>query len=526
MQLLRALETYIPLAEIFAYGRFYEKEDTAFLDSSLENELGRYSILGLKPYLKLVKGEKFTVNGVESEIGFEEYVRTYLKEHRQENPTELPLTAGAIGYFSYEYGRKKEDVETRHKNGVDMPDAVLVFYDVFLIEDTREKVLYTVANGESVEPEKALAEVEELVRGAAGLAGDNAGCVIENVNTGEAFRLRENQIVVEKSGSREDSTLADLVCDETDSMADPKQAHAVSGNAYADSENRGDGLVEETPIPHVSHPHLKITPDFTHEDYKGAIDRMIQYIIEGDIYIANMTRQLAIESPKAPYEVFRTLRKNNPSPFGGFFNYGNFQVVAASPERFLKVKDHHIVTRPIKGTRKRGETPEEDALLRAELEASEKDKSELLMIVDLERNDLNRVSVPGSVKVTELFTVEEYATVFHLISNVEGDLKPELTVMDLIEAAFPGGSITGAPKLRAMEIIDELEHSSRNLYTGSMGYLSLSGDCDLNIVIRTAVYQDGVYHLGVGGGITCESDLEFEYEETLQKAKALLQAME
>lgn len=526
MQLLRALETYIPLAEIFAYGRFYEKEDTAFLDSSLENELGRYSILGLKPYLKLVKGEKFTVNGVESEIGFEEYVRTYLKEHRQENPTELPLTAGAIGYFSYEYGRKKEDVKTRHKNGVDMPDAVLVFYDVFLIEDTREKVLYTVANGESVEPEKALAEVEELVRGAAGLAGDNAGCVIENVNTGEAFRLRENQIVVEKSGSREDSALADLVCDETDSMADPKQAHAVSGNAYTDSENRGDGLVEETPIPHVSHPHLKITPDFTHEDYKGAIDRMIQYIIEGDIYIANMTRQLTIESPKAPYEVFRTLRKNNPSPFGGFFNYGNFQVVAASPERFLKVKDHHIVTRPIKGTRKRGETPEEDALLRAELEASEKDKSELLMIVDLERNDLNRVSMPGSVKVTELFTVEEYATVFHLISNVEGDLKPELTVMDLIEAAFPGGSITGAPKLRAMEIIDELEHSSRNLYTGSMGYLSLSGDCDLNIVIRTAVYQDGVYHLGVGGGITCESDLEFEYEETLQKAKALLQAME
>ena len=345
--------------------------------------------------------------------------------------------------------------------------------------------------------------------------------MIENVNTGEAFRLRENQIVVEKSGSREDSTLADLVCDEADSMADPKQAHAVSGNAYADSENRGDGLAEEVPAS-----HLTVTPDFTHEDYKDAIDRMIQYIIEGDIYIANMTRQLAIESPKAPYEVFRTLRKNNPSPFGGFFNYGNFQVVAASPERFLKVKDPHIVTRPIKGTRKRGETPEEDALLRAELEASEKDKSELLMIVDLERNDLNRVSVPGSVKVTELFTVEEYATVFHLISNVEGDLKPELTVMDLIEAAFPGGSITGAPKLRAMEIIDELEHSSRNLYTGSMGYLSLSGDCDLNIVIRTAVYQDGVYHLGVGGGITCESDLEFEYEETLQKAKALLQAME
>ena len=468
-----------------------------------------------------MKGEKFTVNGVESEIGFEEYVRTYLKEHRQENPTELPLTAGAIGYFSYEYGRKKEDVKTRHKNGVDMPDAVLVFYDVFLIEDTREKVLYTVANGETVKPEEALAEVEELVRGAAGLAGDNAGCVIENVNTGEAFRLRENQIVVEKSGSREDSTLADLVCDETDSMADPKQAHAVSGNDYADSENRGDGLAEEVPAS-----HLTVTPDFTHEDYKDAIDRMIQYIIEGDIYIANMTRQLAIESPKAPYEVFRTLRKNNPSPFGGFFNYGNFQVVAASPERFLKVKDHHIVTRPIKGTRKRGETPEEDALLRAELEASEKDKSELLMIVDLERNDLNRVCRPGSVEVTELFTVETYATVFHLVSNIRGELAQGSDVTDLLRAAFPGGSITGAPKYRAMEIIDELEHGKRGLYTGSIGYLTLDGECDLNIVIRTALHRDGRYHLGVGGGITSESDLEFEYEETLQKAKAVLEALQ
>lgn len=146
------------------------------------------------------------------------------------------------------------------------------------------------------------------------------------------------------------------------------------------------------------------------------------------------------------------------------------------------------------------------------------------MIVDLERNDLNRVCIPGSVKVTELFKVEMYATVFHLISNIIGQLRPELTVMELLKAAFPGGSITGAPKLRAMEIIDELEHGQRNLYTGSIGYISLDGGCDFNIVIRTALYQNGVYYLGVGGGITCESELEFEYEETLLKAKALLDA--
>jgi len=256
-----------------------------------------------------------------------------------------------------------------------------------------------------------------------------------------------------------------------------------------------------------------------------AIEAMIRYIVEGDIYIANMTQQLALTSSQEPYAMFQRLRKTNPSPFGGYFNYGSFQVVCASPERFLKMRNGKVQTRPIKGTRKRGSTPEEDAALRRELEQSEKDKSELLMIVDLERNDLNRVCIPGSVRVTELFSVEAYATVFHLISNVEGELRPELTAMDLIEAAFPGGSITGAPKLRAMEIIDELEHGDRGLYTGSMGYLSLNGDCDLNIVIRTALYQNGVYHLGVGGGITCESDPEFEYEETLQKARALMRVL-
>lgn len=271
---------------------------------------------------------------------------------------------------------------------------------------------------------------------------------------------------------------------------------------------------------------IEVIPNFQKEDYLKAIDDMIGYIIEGDIYIANMTQRLSIKSSKSPYEVFSKLRGNNPAPFGGYLNYGDFQVICASPERFLQMKKGHVETRPIKGTRKRGTTPEEDKMLKEELASSEKDKSELLMIVDLERNDLNRVCRHGSVQVTELFTVEEYATVFHLVSNITGDLKPGMTVMDLIEAAFPGGSITGAPKLRAMEIIDELEHGRRGLYTGSIGYLTLDGDCDFNIVIRTAVHKDGIYHLGVGGGITYESELEFEYEETLQKAKAILEALQ
>lgn len=449
MQLLQELEHYPPIDRIFA--QVQNQEDAVFLDSSLRNALGRFSIIGRNPYLKLVKGEQFTINGQVSEESYEAWVKHYLKLHREENHTELPLTSGAIGYFSYDYGRKKEHVDSRHPEELNLPDSILVFYDNFIIEDHQKHRLYLVANSHAQEAAAGMDEMKELL----------------------TQTEKEHSSFAENTAAR-------------------------------------------TPV---------VTANFTKEEYMAAIQRMIQYIVEGDIYIANMTQQLQISSSVKPFEMFQRLRVNNPSPFGGYFNYGDFQVVCASPERFLQMRKGQIQTRPIKGTRKRGDTPQEDAAFKAELEQSGKDKSELLMIVDLERNDLNRVCVPGSVKVTELFSVETYATVFHLISNVIGTLHPELTVMDLLEATFPGGSITGAPKLRAMELIDELEHSRRNLYTGSMGYLSLDGDCDFNIVIRTALYQNGRYHLGVGGGITYESDLEFEYEETLQKAQALLRAL-
>lgn len=452
MQTIRILEQYPPLCRIF--DQYADSEMAAFLDSSLENELGRYSIVGLFPWMTLVNGDKFTVNGKECGQPFEKYVKEFLKAHREEGQPgpKLPITSGAIGYFSYDYGRKKERVVSRHEKTVDIPDCILCFYDMFLVEDHKEKKLYVAANGRLSDSARTADEMAEKIR---------------------EMYLREQE------------------------------------------ERQAEVCPEK----------VRITANFEKEDYKRAVDDVIHYIVEGDIYIMNMTQQLTVRSPRKPYEVFQRLRRENPSPFGGYFQYGDFQVVCASPERFLRMEQGHIATRPIKGTRKRGETPEEDAALRRELQESEKDQSELLMIVDLERNDLNRVCVPGSVKVTELFAVEEYATVFHLITNVEGDLEEGKTVMDLMEAAFPGGSITGAPKLRAMEIINELEHGRRNLYTGSIGYLTMDGDCDFNIVIRTALYKDGVYHLGVGGGITCESELEFEYEETLQKAKAVVEAM-
>lgn len=458
-RIIRELKEYIPAAEIF---RLFEKQaDVVFLDSSLNNKLGQYSILGLCPYLKLVKTDAgFCVNGEPSKETFEEYVKRYLREHTDRNETKLPMVSGAIGYFSYDYGRKKEGITAKDEKTVEIPDAVLIFYDILVIEELQAGKVWLIANGMTGDGGQKLDELEEKL--------------------------------------------------------------AQSGGSARKARAQKKRAVQETALQRG----YEVAANFEKAEYMQAVDKMIDYIVEGDIYIANMTQHLRIRSEKPPEEVFWTLREKNPSPFGGYFNYGDFQIVCASPERFLRMKKGHVETRPIKGTRKRGSTLEEDAALRKELQNSEKDKSELLMIVDLERNDLSRVCIPGSVKVTELFAVEEYATVFHLVSNVEGDLREGKTVMDLIEAAFPGGSITGAPKYRAMEIIDELEHGRRNLYTGSIGYLTLDGDCDFNIVIRTAAHQDGVYYLGVGGGITAESELEFEYEETLQKAKAILEALQ
>ena len=448
------LERYIPASEVF---RLAAKEPgCAFLDSSLVNELGRWSILGLRPYKTLVKEQdgSFTEDGVfRQDTDFETRLGEFLKQNRDENETALPIVSGAIGYFSYDYGREHMGVPSAEQDVEPIPQARVVFYDLLLIEDCREKRVWLSACGQTEDAEALLA------------------------------RFRR------------------------------------------DIERGMEEGFPPLPDAHATKP-ITVRPNFEKEEYKAAVDRMIRYIIEGDIYIANMTQRLDVMSDREPLAVFEHLRTHNPSPFGGYLDCGDHQIICASPERFLRLRDSVVETRPIKGTRKRGETPEEDEALRRELEQSEKDKSELLMIVDLERNDLNRVCRPGSVEVTELFTVETYATVFHLVSNIRGELAQGRDVTDLLRAAFPGGSITGAPKYRAMEIIDELEHGKRGLYTGSIGYLTLDGDCDLNIVIRTALHRDGRYHLGVGGGITSESDLEFEYEETLQKAKAVLEALQ
>jgi para-aminobenzoate synthetase component 1 len=269
----------------------------------------------------------------------------------------------------------------------------------------------------------------------------------------------------------------------------------------------------------------RLTSNFTREAYLRAVERALEYIAAGDIYQVNLSQRFAAPLPQPPLELYRRLRKVNPAPFAAFIEGPDFAVASASPEHFLRIEGDVVETRPIKGTRPRGATPAEDERLASELAASEKDRAENVMIIDLERNDLGRVCEYGSVHVPELWGVERYSTVFHLVSTVKGRLRAGKTALDCLRACFPGGSITGAPKVRAMEIIDELEPTARGVYTGAIGYLCFSGDMHLNIVIRTFVVKNGVAYFQVGGGIVADSVPEAEYRETLDKALGLVHAL-
>jgi len=270
-----------------------------------------------------------------------------------------------------------------------------------------------------------------------------------------------------------------------------------------------------------------IHSNFTREGYLAAVQRAKDYIAAGDIFQVNLSQRFATTIAVPPAEVYHRLRGANPAPFAAYLSLdaAGGAVLSSSPERFLKVVDDHVETRPIKGTRPRGATPGEDGRLAAELLASTKDAAELTMIVDLERNDLGRVCDYGTVVVSEHKALETYASVFHLVSTVEGQLHGGRDHVDLLKATFPGGSITGAPKIRAMEIIDELEPTRRSAYTGSIGYIGLDGTTDLNIAIRTILVRGNRAFFQVGGGIVADSDPAAEYQETLDKGQRLFEAL-
>lgn len=288
--------------------------------------------------------------------------------------------------------------------------------------------------------------------------------------------------------------------------------------------------MESLPASHpaASHPAAPhIASNFTRASYERAVARVVEYIHAGDIFQANLSQRFEAELAMGdtPYGLYLRLREASPAPFSAFFNFGEGALVSSSPERFLLCRDGEVETKPIKGTRPRGAAREEDEALAAELLASQKDRAENVMIVDLLRNDLSRVCADGSVCVDDLCALESFANVHHLVSTVRGRLRGDRTSADLLAACFPGGSITGAPKPRAMEIIAELEPSARGPYCGAIGYLGFDGAMDSSIAIRTMTVMGNRAVFQAGGGITAESDPHAEYDETLAKARAMMNAL-
>jgi para-aminobenzoate synthetase component 1 len=269
-------------------------------------------------------------------------------------------------------------------------------------------------------------------------------------------------------------------------------------------------------------PGLRST--FSAEGYRAAVARAREYILAGDVFEVNLSQRLSLPFAGPPADLYRRLRAANPAPFAAYVGGRAAAVLSASPERFVRVSGSTVETRPIKGTTARGYTPEHDFALGDDLHVSEKDRAENVMIVDLLRNDLSRVAVDRSVRVPGLWDVERHPTVHHLVSTVTARLRPGLGPVDVLRAAFPGGSITGAPKVRAMEIIHELEPVRRGVYCGSIGYIGFDGSADLSIAIRTVTLARGTAHFSVGGAVVADSDPESEYRETLLKAAGLLRA--
>ena len=307
--------------------------------------------------------------------------------------------------------------------------------------------------------------------------------------------------------------------------------------SYAEATAKIDEMARRLSLPLDLPPELQsngsaklvsgsIESNFTREQYAKMIDRCIEYIYAGDMIQVTFSQRFSRRTEAHPFQVYRSLRSINPSPYMYYLNLDGFQIVGAAIETVVTVHNGRAATHPIAGTRPRGATPAEDEANEAELKTSEKQRAEHIMLVDLGRNDIGRVSKPGTVSVTQLMDVEKFSHVMHLVSHVEGDLRPEMTPYDALRSCFPAGTVSGAPKIRAMEIIAELEGEKRGPYGGAVGYFSYSGDMDTALVLRTGIYKDGVMYVQAGGGIVADSTGEDEYMETLHKAGALMRAID
>jgi len=462
-----------------------------FLDSAAAgSRLGRYSFLTADP-VAVVRSKGARTERLDPATGSArpvdgdalDEVRRLVSPHAAVAVPGLPpFQGGAAGYLAYDWGRVLERLPAPRFDDLGLPDVLLGIYDWVIAWDHVARAAWLISTGI---PETTVAD-----------------------------RMR-------RAAERAAAVMARLSSDTVDGP--PPVPHHTAGDAAASQGSAAPSYPVD--VPRLD-PRLGLRSSFTHAGYLDAVSRVREYILAGDIFQANLSQRFEAPLNEAPWALYRRLRTRNAAPFAAFLDFPEAVVLSASPERFLRVgPDGTVETRPIKGTRPRGHGPEHDAALGQALTESEKDRAENLMIVDLMRNDLSRVCHPGSVRVPELFALEHYATVHHLVSTVVGTLHAGTDALDLVRAAFPGGSITGAPKTRAMEIIAELEPSQRGVYCGAIGYWSVTGDLDSNIPIRTAVAHGGRVYFSAGGGIIADSDPEQEYRETLDKARGMIDAL-
>jgi para-aminobenzoate synthetase component 1 len=434
-------------------------------------ELGRYSFLTADPF-------DYTEVPADGSDGLARLARQLSAYRASTAPDLPPFQGGVAGLFSYDLHRSLERIPPARFDEFGVPALAFGFYDVVLALDHHQDRAWIISQGlPEVDPKR---RSERARRRAEEFRGWLSSC-------------HDRPMVV--TGDRGDSDESPL----------PLQA-----------------LAPQYPVPGPE----GLTSDFSAEEYQRTVQRVVDYICAGDAFQVNLAQRLLFPSQDHASALFLRLRRRNAATFAGYFDLGTHQIVSASPERFLSVRNGRVESRPIKGTCQRRLSPEADLYAGEELRHSEKDRAENVMIVDLLRNDLSPVCEPDSVCVTQLCGLEMYRYVQHLVSVVTGRLREEKTPLDLLRAAFPGGSITGAPKVRAMEIIAELEPTARGAYCGSLGYIGFDGTADLSILIRTITAGRGWWQLPVGGGIVAQSDPRREYEETWHKATGLIRALQ
>jgi anthranilate synthase component 1 len=458
------------LTPVSAFLSIAENEPHAFLLESVERgeQIGRYTFLGARPYMRLrARGSTIEIERGRSRQQHEgnvfEFVKRLLSEHKPAAMPGLPpFTAGAVGYFSYDVVRQLEKIGERAKDDLSLPDCELMFFDRLLAFDHLRHQIHIVAAAD-VAKESPRRAYEWAVRDIAAL--------------------------------------------------EKKLAAGLRPAMWRKSAKSRPGI-------------LKIHAGTTRAKFLRSVERCKEYIAAGDIFQVVLSQRLDFIPGVAPFDLYRALRQVNPSPYLYFLRMGETQILGSSPEMLVRVTGRKLEYRPIAGTHPRGRDEAEDLRLEQQMRNDEKERAEHVMLVDLGRNDLGRVSEYGSVKVKDLMYVERYSHVMHLVSALEGTLRKDLGALDAFAACFPAGTLSGAPKVRAMQIIEELEPVRRGIYGGSVLYADFAGNIDSCIGIRTMLMQGKHAYLQAGAGIVADSDPAREFEESMNKAQALLRAVE